>query len=302
MILLKALSSPKLRLIFAMTVFGTIGIFIRYIPLPSAFIALVRGAIGTAFLLLISWVKKTPPDSKAIRRNLRFLIPSGVVMGFNWILLFEAYRYTTVAVATLCYYLSPVIILLLSPLVLKEKLTGLKSACIAVALAGMFLVSGVVQSGLDGTSFNATGIVLGVGAAVLYAFIVLLNKRLTGISSHDSTMTELGISAVVMLFYNLLTVDFSALACPPLGLVLLLVVAVFHTGFCYNLYFGSIARLPAQTSALFSYIDPVVAILLSALLLREPMDLLCAIGAVLILGSTLAGELLEGRKREKHTT
>lgn len=289
-------TAAKLRLVFAMTMFGTLGLFIRAIPLPSSVIALVRGAVGAGFLLLVCKARKTPPDKAAIRRNLKWLLPCGIAMGFNWILLFEAYRYTTVAVATLCYYLSPVIILLLSPLVLKEKLTALKAGCIAVALAGMFLVSGVVQSG--GSGFNATGILLGLGAAVFYAFIVLCSKQLTDLSAYDTTIMELGISAVVMVIYNLVTVDFAALTCPPLGLASLAVVAVFHTGVCYALYFGSIAVLPAQTSALFSYIDPVVAILLSALLLREPMDALSAVGAVLILGSTLFGEVMEGRKKQ----
>lgn len=288
--------NAKLRLVFAMTMFGTLGLFIRAIPLPSSVIALVRGAVGAAFLLLLCAARKTPPDKAAIRRNLKWLLPCGIAMGFNWILLFEAYRYTTVAVATLCYYLSPVIILLLSPLVLKERLTALKAGCIALALVGMFLVSGVVQSG--GSDFNATGIALGLGAALFYAFIVLCSKQLRDISSYDTTIMELGISAVVMVVYNLLTVDLAALTCPPLGLVSLAVVAVFHTGVCYALYFGSIAALPAQTSALFSYIDPVVAILLSALVLREPMDTLSIIGAVLILGSTLFGEVMEGRKKK----
>ena len=292
---MKTQRGAKLRLIFAMAMFGTLGLFIRAIPLPSSVIALVRGAVGAAFLLAVCAMRKTPPNKAAIRRNLKYLIPCGVAMGFNWILLFEAYRYTTVAVATLCYYLSPVIILLLSPVLLKEKLTALKAGCIALALGGMFLVSGVVQSG--GTGFNATGILLGLGAAVLYAFIVLLSKQLTDISSYDTTIMELGISAVVMLVYNLMTVDLSALTCTPIGFASLAVVAIFHTGVCYALYFGSIAVLPAQTSALFSYIDPVVAILLSALLLREPMDVLSAIGAVLILGSTLLGEVLESRKK-----
>lgn len=290
-------SAAKLRLVFAMAMFGTLGLFIRAIPLPSSVIALVRGSVGAAFLLAVSTARKTPPDRKAIGRNLKYLLPCGIAMGFNWILLFEAYRYTTVAVATLCYYLSPVIILLLSPLLLKEKLTALKAGCIALALGGMFLVSGVVQSGMSGEVLNLTGIALGLGAAVLYAFIVLCSKQLKDISSYDTTMMELGISAVVMLVYNLVTVDLSALTCPPLGLASLAVVAIFHTGVCYALYFGSIAVLPAQTSALFSYIDPVVAILLSALVLREPMDTLSAIGAVLILGSTLLGEVLEHRKQ-----
>ena len=288
--------NAKLRLVFAMTMFGTLGLFIRAIPLPSSVIALVRGAVGAGFLLALCALRKTPPDKKAIARNLKWLLPCGIAMGFNWILLFEAYRYTTVAVATLCYYLSPVIILLLSPLVLKEKLTALKAGCIALALVGMFLVSGVVQSG--GSGFNATGIALGLGAAVLYACIVLCSKQLRDISAYDTTIMELGISAVVMLLYNLVTVDFAALTCPLPGLASLAVVAIFHTGVCYALYFGSIAVLPAQTSALFSYIDPVVAILLSALLLREPMDALSAVGAVLILGSTLFGEVMEGRKKK----
>ena len=280
-----------------MAMFGTIGVFVRSIPLPSSAIAVVRGALGALFLLAVSYAKKTPPDQKAIRKNLLYLLPSGIIMGFNWVLLFEAYRYTTVAIATLCYYFSPVIILLLSPLVLKEKLTRTKVCCIIAALAGMVLVSNVLQ-GDDGTS-SYTGVLLGLGAAVLYALIVLMNKRLEDISSRDSTMTQLGISAVVMLVYTLLTVNFSTLTYPPIGWGLvwgfgsLLVVAIFHTGFCYNLYFGAIAALPAQTSALFSYIDPVVAVLLSTLLLREPMTLLNAVGAVLILGATLLGEIIE---------
>ena len=289
-------TGAKLRLIFAMTVFGTLGLFIRAIPLPSSVIALVRGAVGSLFLLLVCALRRTAPDKSAIRRNLKFLLPCGIAMGFNWILLFEAYRYTTVAVATLCYYFSPVIILLLSPILLKEKLTGLKAGCIAAALIGMFLVSGVVQSG-DSGNFNFTGIALGLGAAVLYAFIVLLSKQLTDISSYDTTIMELSISAVVMLIYNLFTVDFTALTCPPMGLVSLAVVAIFHTGVCYALYFGSLPLLSAQTAALFSYIDPVVAILLSAIFLHEPMDALSTVGAVLILGSTLFGEVMESRKK-----
>ena len=296
---MKANSRAKLRLIFAMVMFGTIGIFVRSIPLPSAAIALVRGAIGALFLLIVSLVRKTPPDIKAIKKNLRYLLPSGIIMGFNWVLLFEAYRYTTVAIATLCYYFSPVIILLLSPLVLKEKLTGKKVGCIIVALVGMGLVSNVLQGVPDGETTSYTGVIMGLGAAVLYALIVLMNKRLKDISSQDSTMTQLAVSAVVMLIYTLLTVNFSTLTYPPmgwgfvLGFGALLVVSIFHTGFCYNLYFSAIAVLPAQTSALFSYIDPVVAVLLSAFLLREPMTLLNAIGAVLILGATLYGELSE---------
>ncbi len=287
--------SAKIKLASVMFVFGTIGLFVRYIPLPSSVIALVRGLVGMLFLLLVSYGKKTPPDWKAIRDNLKRLLPCGIMMGFNWILLFEAYRYTTVAVATLCYYLAPVIILLLSPIVLKEKLTALKAGCIAAALVGMFFVSGILQSG-DLSAFNFRGIGLGTAAAVLYAFVVLLNKQLQGITSTDATMTELGTAGAIMIPYILLTTELSALSCDTRGLLLLAFVAIVHTGICYAIYFSCITALPAQTGALFSYIDPVVAILLSALVLHEPMDTLCIIGAVLILGSTMVGELFEKKK------
>ena len=291
---MNATRNAKLQLILAMFIYGSIGIFVKYIPLPSSIIANVRGIVGTLFLLAVLAVKHRRVDWQAIRRNLKFLLPCGIMLGFNWLLLFEAYRYTTVAVATVCYYLAPVFVLLISPLLLQEKLTLSRGLCALAALFGMVLTSGVVQSGFSG---SFTGVLLAIGSAMMYASIVLLSKKLTDISSYDTTIMELGISAIVLLPYNLLTVDFPSLSCPPLGLCLLLVVGIVHTGIAYTLYFGAIPRMKAQTAAIFSYIDPIVAILLSALLLREPMDWLCAVGAALVLGSTLVSELLEGRKK-----
>ena len=289
--------SAKLQLILSMFIYGSIGIFVKHIPLPSSIIANVRGIVGTLFLLTVLLVKHQTLNWQAIRRNLKFLIPCGILLGFNWIALFEAYRYTTVAIATVCYYLAPVFVLLIAPLLLKERLTVNRCVCAAVALLGMIFTSGLIQGG--GTSgVNPLGIVWAVSSAVMYAGVVLLSKKLTDISSYDTTIMELGISAIVLLPYNLLTVDFGTLTCPPVGLILLLVVGIVHTGIAYALYFGSIPYMKAQTAAIFSYIDPIVAILLSALLLREPMDTLCAVGAALVLGSTLVSELLEGRKKE----
>ena len=164
----------KLKIIFAMVAFGTIGIFVRNIELPSTVIALARGIIGTLFLLLVVFAKGKGVDTKDIKRNLMILAISGACIGFNWILLFEAYRYTTVATATLAYYMAPIFVMMASPFVLKERLTGVKLLCVAMALSGMVLVSGVVQSGMEGVDF--TGILCGVGAASLYATVILLNK------------------------------------------------------------------------------------------------------------------------------
>ena len=289
----------KLDLIFSVAVFGTIGIFVRFIPLPSSVIALVRGAVGAAFLLLLARLRHTPID-KTARRRWKLLVLSAAMMSFNWITLFESYRYTTVATATLCYYMAPIFVTLASPFVLKERLTARKLFCVCLALAGMVFVSGVPQSGLPGPS-EARGILLALCSAALYASVILLNKYLSDVPAYDRTVLQLAAAAVVMVPYILLTEDLSALTFTPLGTVLLLIVAVFHTGFCYALYFGSMTVLSAQTAALFSYIDPIVAILLSALLLKEPLGWSGVLGAALVLGSTLVSELPVGRKIPKNS-
>lgn len=287
---MNAVIRAKRDLIFSVSVFGTIGIFVRWIGLPSSVIALVRGAVGAAFLLLLARFRHAPIDRAALRRRWQLLLLSAAMMSFNWITLFEAYRYTTVATATLCYYMAPIFVTLISPVLLKERLTARKLLCVFLALAGMVFVSGVPQSGLPGPS-EAKGILLALCSAALYAGVILINKYLAGVPAYDRTLLQLACAAAVMLPYILLTEDLSAMSVTPLGAVLLLIVAVFHTGWCYALYFGSMTVLSAQTVALFSYIDPIVAILLSALLLREPLGWSGILGAALVLGSTLVSEL-----------
>ena len=291
-------TSAKLRISAAMAIFGTIGLFVRDIPLPSCLIALVRGAVGASFLFLVSRLRGKKPDGTAIRQNLVRLCLSGVLMGFNWILLFEAYRYTTVATATLCYYLAPVFVTLASPLVLGEKLTPLRLLCSAAALTGMVLVSGVSGEGFP-SGAELTGVLLGLGAAALYAGVVLLNKKLHGLNATDTTVVQLASAAAVMLPYSLLTLWGEKLTCTPMGFVLLTVVAIIHTGVAYLLYFGAIGSLRAQSAALLSYLDPVLAVLLSALVLREPLGVRGIIGAVLILGAAAVGELIHTGKEQK---
>ena len=287
---MNAVIRAKRDLIFSVSVFGTIGIFVRWIGLPSSVIALVRGAVGAAFLLLLARFRHAPIDRAALRRRWQLLLLSAAMMSFNWITLFEAYRYTTVATATLCYYMAPIFVTLISPVLLKERLTARKLLCVFLALAGMVFVSGVPQSGLPGPS-EAKGILLALCSAALYAGVILINKYLAGVPAYDRTLLQLACAAAVMIPYILLTEDLSAMSVTPLGAVLLLIVAVFHTGWCYALYFGSMTVLSAQTVTLFSYIDPIVAILLSALLLREPLGWSGILGAALVLGSTLVSEL-----------
>lgn len=278
----------------SMAIFGTVGIFIKQIPFPSAVIALGRGIIGSIFLLLTAMIAKKPLDIPAIKKNLKLLIISGIAIGVNWILLFESYKYIPVSTATLCYYLSPVFVTMASPVILKEKLTGTKIACIGAALLGMVLISGVLQ-GNDGADSQFTGILLGCGAAVLYASVVLINKFIKDIPANDCTAMQLGTVAVVLLPYVLLTENLAAIEWSAVNLAMLVFVGIVHTGIAYKLYFGAVPFVEGQTIALLSYIDPVITIVLAAIVLGEPLTIYSVVGAVLILGSTLVSELV-GKK------
>ena len=213
-----------------------------------------------------------------------------LALGLNWALLFEAYRYTTVAVATLCYYMQPVFLTLAAVVLLGEKLNLKKGLCILVALCGMILISGVIGGGIP-EARELTGIGLGLGAACLYAGVILCNKKLKEIGAYDKTIVQLLAAALVMAPYCALTGErFTAETFQPVSLACLLVLGMFHTGFAYALYFGSMKALRAQTIAIFSYIDPVIAIILSVTVLHEPFSILSAVGSVLILGAAFVSE------------
>ncbi|MBR6027897.1 MAG: EamA family transporter [Clostridia bacterium] len=274
-------------MVSSMLIFGTIGVFRRSIPLSSAFLAFARGLIGGLFILLYSRLRRGRAENRLPGRTLALLALTGALIGVNWMLLFEAFNHTTVAVATLCYYMEPTLVMLFSPLFFHEKLTARKKVCAAVALLGMALVSGVTGGPGEG---GFTGVLLGLGAAVIYAAVVILNKRIAGVDADRKTTVQLLCAGLVMAPYLLWTGGFEGLAFTPSSLALLLLVGVVHTGLAYVLYFGSIEGLKAQSVAMLSYIDPVSALLFSALLLREPLSPLNLLGAVMILGSAIVAE------------
>ena len=284
--------SPRMQIILSMVIFGTIGVFRRWIPFPSSVVALARSVIGLLFLLLLRMIQREPLNRAAIRRNLPKLLLLGAMLGTNWIFLFEAYNHTSVAAATMCYYMAPVFIILLSALFFGEKITPRKGLCAAVAVFGMVLVSDVLKSGLHG----AKGLLFGLIAAGLYALIVVLNRTLRDISAEDRTIMQFAASALVMLPYVLLTENLSALRPTPTVLLLLLLVGVLHTGIAYVLYFSGVTGVSAQTAALLSYIDPVVAVLLSVTVLKESMSPPALLGAALVIGAMLASEIAPAEK------
>jgi len=294
---MKLQRKSMVSLIISMILFGTIGLFVSNISLSSSVIALMRAVGGFLFLLSVVFIKRERLAITAIGKNLLWLCLSGTFLGFNWILLFEAYRYTSVAVATLCYYMAPIFVVIASPFILKEKLSAQKVICIGVSLIGMVLISGIFPQGIQELT-ELTGILLGLSAAALYASITLLNKKMVGLPAYDRTLFQLGFSGVIMLLYCLLTTDiFAALSGLDMtGWLLLTIVVIVHTGISYYLYFGSLSNLPAQSIAMISYIDPVVAIICSVVIMLQIPTLGEGIGAILILCAAVFSELSFGKQ------
>lgn len=284
-------NAAKLQLLGAMGIFGTIGIFTYYIPLPAAAIACLRGVLGVTFLLVLMLLTGKKPDMKAIGSKWLLLCVSGAAIGFNWLLLFEGYRYS-VPTATVCYYMAPLFMILASPLV-GEKLTAKKLLCVAVALVGMSFVSGLLPGVTVGGSL-LYAVLFGLGAAVLYASVILMNRKLGNVPAYDRTVVQLGAAAIVLVPYVLLTDGFCLGQLDLLGWVFLIVLGIVHTGIAYALYFGAMGKLNTQTVAILSYLDPVLAIILSTLILpNQTMTLWQILGTVLVLGSALYSELPE---------
>lgn len=284
----------------SLLIVGSIGALRRSIPLSSGLLAFFRGLIGALALALYASISAQKHFHRLPGKTLLLMALSGAVLGINWMLLFEAYRYTTVAVATLCYYMEPILLLLLAPLLFGERLTARKACCAVCALIGMLLVSGVSRAGWSGTQLR--GVAFGLSAAVFYALVVILNKKLPGVDVYEKTVLQLGFAALVMLPYLLITEDLSALSIGTPLLWRLLLIGVVYTGLVYALYFGSMDGLRAQTIALLSYLDPVVALLVSALYLHEPMTLRAALGAVLILGASIVSEGKNTKKQNEEVT
>lgn len=282
-------------LISSMLIVGTIGSFRRYIPLSSALLAFFRGVIGGTVLCIFAAVGKRGHWQSIERKKLLFLVVSGAFLGINWILLFEAYNYTTIAKATLCYYLQPTIVLLLSPLLFNERLTAKKMICAASALAGMILVSGAAGGG-PSQLHEIRGIVFGLGAACFYSAVVILNKKMGHVPLYEKTIVQLFSAAVILIPYLLAVGDPGSIVFDADMIILLLIVGVIYTGVVYGLYFGSMDGLRAQTISMLSYLDPMVAMAVSAFVLREPLSTGGIMGAVMILGSALVSEYEPGPK------
>lgn len=279
---------PRISIISAMLIFGSIAVFVKNIPLRAAEIALMRALLAIAVIGLALVFMKTNPLKGVDRRSLLFLLLSGAAMGFNWILLFEAYNYTTTSIATLCYYFAPVLVTVLCPFLFREKLNLKQGICFGASTLGVVLIVGV--SGVGGGNHLA-GILLALGAAVLYATVVLFNKGIKGVEGIPRTFLQFCAAALVLTPYVALTGGFEVGSIDLTGLGFLLAVGIIHSGLAYCLYFSSLRHLRGQEASLLSYADPLLAVILSVTLLSEPITPWQIVGGVLILGFSILNEI-----------
>jgi len=275
-------------LIVSMAVFGTLGPFVRNIPVSSGELALYRAVLAALLIAAFLFITRQKIPFANIRKEVPLLLASGVAMGINWILLFEAYKYTTVSAATLSYYFAPVIVTVVCPILFKEKLTGKQILCFVMSTVGLVMITGI---GEMGGGKDLIGILFGLGAAVFYATVILLNKFIKNVEGIHRTFLQFLSAIVVLIPYVLLTSGVTLGGMSGKGWVNLLIVGLIHTGVTYCMYFSSLKELPGQKAAILSYIDPLVAVLISVTVLGEGMTLWQGIGGLLILGFTLWNEI-----------
>lgn len=280
--------SPRWMLIASMSIFGTLGIFVRNIPVSSGELALYRAVLAVLLISVFLLITKQKIPFANMKKELPLLLASGVAIGINWILLFEAYKYTTVSVATLSYYFAPVIVTLVCPILFKEKLTKKQFTCFFMSTVGLVLITGLGEIG-GGKDF--IGILFGLGAAAFYATVILLNKFIRNVEGIHRTLLQFIAAVVTLVPYVLLTGGVTLGGLNGFGWANLLIVGLIHTGVTYCMYFSSLKELPGQKAAILSYIDPLVAVLISVTILGESMTLWQVIGGMLILGFTLWNEI-----------
>ncbi len=285
----------RLMMIVSMTIFGTLGLFVRNIPVSSGELALYRAILAACLIAVFLLATKQKIPFANIKKEVPLLLASGVAMGINWILLFEAYKYTTVSVATLSYYFAPVIVTAVCPILFREKLTSKQIICFIMSTLGLVMITGIGD--IMGGGSDLIGILFGLGAAVFYATVILLNKFIKNVEGIHRTFLQFLAAIVVLMPYVALTSGVTLVNLNSVGWINLLIVGLVHTGVTYCMYFSSLKELPGQKAAILSYIDPLVAVLISVTILGENMTALQAVGGILILGFTLWNEITPKSKK-----
>ncbi len=284
------------KIIFSMLAWGTLPVFVSKIPFSSAEIVMWRIIFGSLFLTAVFMITKSKETDTSCKKPILRLIITGILMGANWVALFESYRCIDVSIATLVYYMAPVIVMVVSVFLFKEHAGFIKICGMAAALAGMFIVTGVNVGGSE----PVRGLILSTASAILYASVTLMNKCIKGLSGLEMTLIQLIGAAVVVIPYAIISHDGPWLNLFSEAGLYTVIIGFVHTGIALFFFFSAIQELPAQSVALCSYIDPASALFFAAVFLGESLSPFQIFGAFLILGGAAAGELWGNKLRNSH--
>ncbi len=291
------MTSVKLRFLLSIFLFGTIGFFLRFVTVPTEIVVFFRAFIGLITLLVIMRIRGVKIDRAKIKRHFIPLVLSGVFLGLNWVFLFASYMHTTVAIASLCNYMAPIILVVVAPLLLSERINAQKMACVLAALIGMLLLSGVFSG--SGGRADPVGITLGLAGAACFVGLAVLNRKVPEVGFYDRSAVQLGASSVVVLIYALIVNVGKEIHVDAKSVLIIFMLGILHTGIAYCFYFDGLARLPLTTYAILGYFEPVIAVLCSVFLLHERMSVTGVIGTVMIIGAALISELLPSETKKR---
>jgi len=269
------------RMVLAMALSGTIGLLVVESGLPVLLVVWLRCLLGG--LGLAAWVVYSRQWQKPSRSETLWLAVGGLALVLNWLCLFSAYRYSSIAVATVVYHVQPFILLLLAALLQAEALPVRKLPWLLLALLGVALSSGLAEAS-EASSWM--GIWLALGAATLYAVATLAAQRLQRLAPAQIAMLQMliGVLALAGPAWPLMaSAQFSAHAWVAVG-----VLGLVHTAWMYTLMYSAFQRLSAQAVAGLSFIYPVVALLVDWLWFERRPQPLSALGMLLILGAVWA--------------
>ena len=280
-----------IKYLSALLLFGLNGIVASHIALSSYEIVFLRTFIGSILLIILFLLSKGKFHIVEYKKDTMFVVLSGMAMGTSWMFLYESYQQIGVSLASLLYYCGPVIVMILSPLIFKEKFTAPKMIGFMIVIAGIVLVNG---NAIDDNG-NTWGIICGAMSAVMYFFMVTLNKQSKNITGLENSVIQLAVSFLTVAIFVGCKQGF-VIERPSDSWSWILILGIVNTGIGCYLYFSPLAKLPVQTVAVCGYLEPLSAVVFASILLHEKMTIVQVIGAVCIIGGAMIGELVNIKK------
>ena len=286
-------NKAKISYVFALFLYGTMAVLLKYINLPIEFVALIRGIVGSLFLLILTLLTRGKLDVRSIKKNFKYLLLSGMSLGINWVCLFRAFRVSTVSISILVDYMAPIFMIIISPLLFKEHLNKKKLICVFIAFIGLIMVSGVVGS--DIRMINVEGLLLAAGAGLGFMGVIIFNKLMGDVSVYDKAVVQISIAALTVVPFAIKVAFETSIVWGFKSVFLSFIMGLVSTGMAYYFYFYGISGLSVQTVAVVGYVEPVITVLSSVIFLKESMSMAAMAGAVLIIGAAVSSELISGQ-------